>query len=403
MPSDKQGPGGLQAALAADLQEIAGRGLSRRLREVEDQQGPEVTLEGRRVLLLCSNNYLGLAGHPELLRAATEATQRYGTSSVSSRLISGHMSAHQGLEERIAEWKGCERALVFSTGYQANIGVICSLLGRGDVVISDELNHASIIDGCRLSRAEVAVYAHNDMDSLADRLAQARGARRVLVVTEALFSMDGDHAALAEISRLAKTEGAWLMVDEAHSAGVFGPRGAGLLAELGLEDEVEVHMGTLGKALGSFGAYVAGSAELIETLINKARPFIFTTGLPPAAAAAAATAIDLIESEPERARTLLARAHTLGLRLRAEGLGVANLDSQILPVMVGRPEDAVALAEELLERGLYVAAIRPPTVPEGTSRLRLSLMATHSDEQMERATREIARAARKLGITRAAA
>ncbi len=400
---DKRERTGLGRALAAELETVSESGLTRRLRRVEGRQGPEVTLEGRPVMLLCSNNYLGLADHPELVRAAAAATERYGTSAVSSRLVSGHMSAHQSLEERLAGWKRQEAALVFSTGYQANIGVISSLAGPGDVVVSDELNHASIIDGCRLSRAGVSVYAHNDMDSLAHRLEEARGARRVLVVTEAVFSMDGDRAPLADISRLAKAGGAWLMVDEAHSAGVFGPRGAGLVAELGLEREVEVQMGTLGKALGSFGAYVAGSRELIDTLVNKARSFIFTTGLPPAAAAAAEAAIDLVEREPERATGLLRRARALGLRLKEAGLDLPQLDSQILPVIVGGADDAVRLAEELLERGLYVAAIRPPTVPAGSSRLRLSLMATHTDEQIERAAAEIIGAASKLGISERAA
>ncbi len=403
MPSQKPNKTPLGRELAAELARIAERGLSRRLRRIDGPQTAEVVLEGRTVLLLCSNNYLGLAGHPDLIAAAADATSRLGTSAVSSRLVSGHMSAHQELEDRLAGWKRQERALLFSTGYQANIGVVSTLAGPGDVVISDELNHASIIDGCRLSRAEVLVYRHNDMDELADRLTRARGARRVLVVTEAVFSMDGDRAPLAEITELAKTHRAWLMVDEAHSAGVFGPRGAGLAAALGLEREIDIHMGTLGKALGSFGAYVAGPAELVDTLINKARSFIFTTGLPPSAAAAAMAALDVIEREPERATGLLERAGRLGRSLRSEGLVVGHLNSQILPVMVGEPELAVALADELLERGLYVAAIRPPTVPEGSSRLRLSLMATHSDEQIELAGREIAAAAHRLGVAKKAA
>ena len=403
MPSQKPNRAPLDRELAAELARIAERGLSRRLRRIDGPQTAEVVLEGRTVLLLCSNNYLGLAGHPDLIAAAADATSRLGTSAVSSRLVSGHMSAHQELEDRLAGWKRQERALLFSTGYQANIGVVSTLAGLGDVVISDELNHASIIDGCRLSRAEVLVYRHNDMDELADRLTRARGARRVLVVTEAVFSMDGDRAPLAEITELAKTHRAWLMVAEAHSAGVFGPRGAGLAAALGREREIDIHMGTLGKALGSFGAYVAGPAELVDTLINKARSFIFTTGLPPSAAAAAMAALDVVEREPERATGLLERAGRLGRSLRSEGLVVGHLDSQILPVMVGEPELAVALADELLERGLYVAAIRPPTVPEGSSRLRLSLMATHSDEQIELAGHEIAAAARRLGVAKKAA
>jgi len=384
-PEPAPGGGGLEEAATAELAAIREAGLERGLREVESGQEPTVTIDGRELLLLCSNNYLGLASHPEVVTAARAALEEFGASSVSSRLISGHMSPHRQLEERIATWKETARALCFSTGYQANIGVITSLVGRGDVVVSDELNHASIIDGCRLSRAEVAVYRHNDVEHLRAVLAERRGASRKLVVTESVFSMDGDIAPLGDIHEAAAEHGAWLMVDEAHGAGVFGPRGAGVAAELGLTDAIDIHVGTLGKALGSFGAYVAGSDALIDLLINRARPFIFTTGLPPSAAAAAGAAIDIVEREPERARDLLARASTLAARLRAAGLTVPCADSQILPVHVGEADDAVAAMRRLLDAGLYVAAIRPPTVPSGTSRLRVSLMATHSDEQIGQA------------------
>ncbi len=374
---------GLDEALAHDLERIDDLGLRRVLRRIDSVQDSEVDIEGRRFLLFCSNNYLGLASHPEVIEAAVAATRDYGTSAVSSRLISGHMHPHQRLERTIAEWKGCENALVFSTGYQANIGTIGALTGAGDVVISDELNHASIIDGCRLSRAAVDIYRHNDTDHLAELLAKHAGAGRVLVVTESVFSMDGDKAPLQDIAGLTRNHGAWLMVDEAHAAGVFGPGGAGLVAELGIEDKVDVRIGTLGKALASFGAYAAGSRTLIDTLVNRARSFIFTTGLPPAAAAAAGASIGIIRREPERARSLLTRSRALGLRLRAAGLEVSHVDSQILPVVIGKADDAVAVARKLLDRGIYVAAIRPPTVPEGTSRLRVSLMATHTEEQID--------------------
>jgi 8-amino-7-oxononanoate synthase len=268
--------------------------------------------------------------------------------------------------------------------------VLSSLVGPGDVVVSDELNHASIIDGCRLSRARVAVYRHNDTNSLDEVLNGCTDARRILVVTESVFSMDGDTAPLAAIADIAAARGAWLMVDEAHAAGVFGPRGAGVVAALGLTSRVDVHMGTLGKALGSFGAYVAGSRSLIDHLVNRARSFIFTTGLPPAAAAAAQASLDVIAREPERAAKLLAKAKALGEKLREQGLDVPNVDSQILPVMVGDARRAVAAAEALLARGYYVAAIRPPTVPAGTSRLRLSLMATHREEHVDGVARELA-------------
>lgn len=379
----------LDAAIAVDLDRVRAAGLERRLRRIESEQGPAVTIDGKRYLLFCSNNYLGLATHPDVVAAAHAALARYGASAVSSRLISGHMAAHAELEETIARWKRVEAALVFSTGYQANVGVLTALLGPDDVVLSDELNHASIIDGCRLSRARIAVYRHNDLEHLSARLAETAGARRRLVVTESIFSMDGDRAPLGEIAGLCERFGAWLMVDEAHAAGVFGPRGAGLAAESGVSERVGVHVGTLGKALGSFGAYVAGSRRLIDLLVNRARPFIFTTGLPPASAAAARAAIEVVEREPERARGLLDRAARLGGELRAAGLTVPHVDSQILPVLIGEAERAVAVGARLLEEGVYVAAIRPPTVPPGTSRLRVSLMATHTDADIATARRAI--------------
>jgi len=374
-----------EAALAEDLGRIEEAGLWRELREIESAQDPSVVLRGREVLLFCSNNYLGLANHPEVVEASREAAARYGASAASSRLISGHMRAHREFEEQIANWKGCEASLSFSTGYQANIGAINSLVGPGDVVLSDELNHASIIDATRLSRAKVAVFAHNDMNQLEELLRENEGARRALVVTEAVFSMDGDLAPLGDVVALAKKFGAWTMVDEAHSAGVFGKHGAGLADELGLSDAIDIHVGTLGKALGSFGAYVAGSRALIDLLINRARPFIFTTGLPPSAVAAAGAAIRICERAPQRAAGLRRRVRKLSEKLRAAGLEVPEAQSQILPVQIGAADRTVAAMRELLERGIYVAAIRPPTVPEGTSRLRLSVMATHEESQLERA------------------
>lgn len=386
----------LDESLAAELREIDNNGLLRQLREISSAQSPSITLQGREILLFCSNNYLGLANDPRLVAASVKATQRHGASAVSSRLISGHMSSHAELEANLAAWKQREAALVFSTGFQANIGLITSLVGPGDVVVSDELNHASIIDGCRLSRAKILVYRHNDLDHLRETLITARSARRVLVVTESVFSMDGDRAPLVQIAEMTKAEGAWLAVDEAHAAGVLGPDGAGLVAELGLHEQVDAVVGTLGKALGSFGAYVAGSRQLVDLLVNRARSFIFTTALPPSAVAASNAAIEICRSEPERRARLLQKARALGESLRRGGLEVPNIDSQILPILIGGAEQTVALAQDLLDAGLYVAAIRPPTVAPGTSRLRLSLMATHSDEQIEQARTEIVAAARRL-------
>ena len=375
----------LERALADDLARVEAAGLWRELREIESAQEPRVVLLGRDVLLFCSNNYLGLANHPEVVEASREATARYGASAGSSRLISGHMRAHRELEERIAAWKQTEAALVFSTGYQANLGAITALVGSDDVVLSDELNHASIIDATRLSKARTRIFRHNDTGHVEQLLRESEGARRVLVVSESIFSMDGDAAPLAELARLSQRYGAWLMVDEAHSAGVFGKGGAGLVEELGLNDAVDVHMGTLGKALGSFGAYVAGSRRLVDLLINHARSFIFTTALPPSAVAAAEAAIAICQREPERAAGLRRGVRELADRLRAAGLDVPPAQSQILPVHIGDAKRTVAVMHRLLEGGIYVAAIRPPTVPPGTSRLRFSVMATHSSEQLEQA------------------
>ncbi len=375
--------------LGAELESIRAKGLHRRLRRIDGPEDPEVVVDGRRALLFCSNNYLGLANDPEVVAAAREAALRYGASSGSSRLISGTLALHTALEERIAAWKGTERALVFSSGYHANLGVIGALVGRGDLVLSDELNHASLIDGCRLSRAEVRVYPHRDLDALARELAAAR-ARRVLIVTDSVFSMDGDRAPLREICDLAERHGAAVMVDEAHGTGLLGPRGSGLVEEAGVRGRVLVQMGTLSKALGSFGAYVAGDAALIELLVNRARTFIFTTGLPPAAVGAAHAAIDIVEREPARRERLWRNARALREAIVSAGIEMPALDSPILPVLLGDANRTMTVCERLLERGVFAQGIRPPTVPTGTSRLRVTVMATHDDEQIARAGRAFA-------------
>ena len=366
------------------LEEIRSRNLYRQLKVVDGEQDATVRLNGREVLNLSSNNYLGLANHPALKEAAREALDRYGCGSGASRLISGNMTAHEELEQRIARFKGTEAALVFNSGYQANVGIIPTLVEKDDVVLSDQLNHASIIDGCRLSRAAVSVYRHCDMDHLASLLEEAPATVRKLIATESIFSMDGDIAPLGEIVALAERHGAMVMVDEAHATGVRGPDGAGVVAELGLGDRVLVQMGTLGKALGAFGAYVAGTAKLKDLLINRARSFIFTTSLPPVVLAMAAAAVELVEKEPERQCAL--QRNTRRLRNGLEQLGYAVAGStQIIPVMVGEEQPCMRLAAGLLEAGLYVQGIRPPTVPPGTSRLRVTTMATHTTEQMEQA------------------
>lgn len=373
------------------LEELKRRNLYRQLQEVDGEQGATVRLDGREVLNLSSNNYLGLANHPALKEAAREALDRYGCGSGASRLISGNMTAHEELEQRLARFKGTEAALVFNSGYQANVGIIAALVEKGDVVLSDELNHASIIDGCRLSRASVAVYRHGDAEHLEAVLKDAPAGARKLIVTESIFSMDGDIAPLREVVELAERYGAAVMVDEAHATGVRGPNGAGVVAELGLGDRVLVQMGTLGKALGAFGAYAAGSSALRELLINRARSFIFTTSLPPVVLAMAGAAVDVVEREPERRCALQRNTEQLRDGLRRLGYPAGG-STQIIPVLVGEEAPCMELAARLLASGLYVQGIRPPTVPPGTSRLRVTTMAAHTTEQMEQALGAFARA-----------
>jgi 8-amino-7-oxononanoate synthase len=379
------------------LNELQSSGLRRRLRVVEGPQGPRVLLDGRAVLLLCSNNYLGLADHPRIRRAAADAALALGTSSGASRLISGTSSGQIELEERLARFKGTEAALLFGSGYLANTGTIAALAGRDEVVFSDELNHASIIDGCRLSRAETFVYRHRDTEHLRWGLRRA-GERAALIVTDGVFSMDGDLAPLAELAELARRHRCRLMVDEAHATGCVGPGGRGSVAAAGLTAEVDVIVGTLGKALGGYGAYVCGSRQLTEYLLNSARPFIFSTALPPPVVAAASAALELLARRPRWVKRLRANAAALREGLRAEGLAVGGDETQIVPVIVGEAEAAMALCERLLERGFFAQAIRPPTVPAGTCRLRLTAMSTHRAGDLRKAAKLIGRTARELGL-----
>ncbi|HEY2479120.1 MAG TPA: 8-amino-7-oxononanoate synthase [Solirubrobacterales bacterium] len=386
--------------VAARLEELRERGLHRRLRLVEGPQGPRVLLSGREVLLLCSNDYLGLAGDPRVREAAAEAALRWGAGAGASRLISGNMEPHRELEVRLATFKGYERALLFGSGYLANTGTIAALAGPGEVVFSDQLNHASIIDGCRLARAETAIYRHRDVEHLESLLRGAAG-RPALIVTDGVFSMDGDVAPLAELLDLARRHGARLMVDEAHGTGVLGPGGRGTVAAAGLSGEVDVVMGTLGKALGSYGAYVCASAETVDYLVNRARSFVFSTAPPPPVVGAARAALDVLEAEPERVDRLMANARALREALAAEGLTAGASTTQIVPIRVGEAEPTMELCERALERGIFAQGIRPPTVPEGSSRLRFTVMATHDPVDLRRAARQVAGAAREIGLLKA--
>ena len=390
------------AELEDRLAELERAGLSRRLRLVSGPQGPTVLLDGQPVLLLCSNNYLGLADHPQVREAAAEAAMRWGVGAGASRLISGTMTVHRRLEERLADFTGRQACLLFGSGYLANLGVIGALAGRGDTVFSDELNHASIVDGCRLSRAEVVVYRHRDVEHLLWSMRHHGGRRdgdggRV-IVTDSIFSMDGDVAPLQEIVELAQASGARTVIDEAHAVGTYGPGGRGALAAAGLEGEVDAIVGTLGKSLGSYGAYVCGDREMCRYLLNTARSFIFSTAPSPPSMAGALAALELLQQRPHRVERLAANARALRRSLAKEGFGVPEGDMHIVPLIVGEERDTMRLCQAAIEQGVFAQAIRPPTVPAGTSRLRLAAMASHTASDMRLAAEVLARTARKLGL-----
>jgi glycine C-acetyltransferase/8-amino-7-oxononanoate synthase len=385
--------------LGLKLEELRESGLFRRLRTVESPQGPQVQLDGEPVLMLCSNDYLGFADHPRVRAASSDAAMKWGAGAGASRLVSGNMALHTELESRLAEFKEKPSALLYGSGYLANTGVVSALAGEGEVVFSDELNHASIIDGCRLTKAETFVYRHSDTEHLAWGLRRA-GERAALIVTDGVFSMDGDIAPLAEIAELSQRHRCRLMVDEAHATGCVGPGGRGSVAAAGVADQVDVVMGTLGKALGNYGAYVCGSVQLTDYLVNVSRSFIFSTALPPSVAAGATAALELLVERPKRVERLAANADALRDALREEGLPAGPSETQIVPLVIGGADDAMSLCEAALARGVFAQAIRPPTVPHGTSRLRMTAMATHKVGDLRRAAHEIAVAAKETGLGR---
>jgi 8-amino-7-oxononanoate synthase len=382
--------------IADRLAELKELGLYRRMRMISGPQGPRVVLDGKPVLLLCSNNYLGLADHPRVREAAADAAMRWGVGSGASRLVSGTMTVHRRLEERLAEFKHTQAALLFGSGYLANIGVITALAGPDEVVFSDELNHASIIDGCRLARAETFVYRHADMEHLAWGMRQAEG-RGTLVVTDSVFSMDGDVAPLPEIVELARRHQVRVVVDEAHGTGCLGPDGRGAVAEAGLENEVDVVIGTLSKALGAYGAFAACDQDMAQLLVNSARPFIFSTAPPPPAVAGGLAALELLAEQPQRVEKLQANADVLRDELARERFEVSGSTTQIVPLVIGDAKQAMRICELAIERGVFAQAIRPPTVPEGTSRLRLAVMASHSRSELREAAQVLGRAALQAG------
>lgn len=371
------------AWLDDELAALEKRDLLRRLRTYDGPQSAVLAIDGRRIVNFGSNDYLGLAADRRLAAAAARAAEEQGFGGGASPLVVGHSRALERLERRLAEFEGVEAALVFASGFAANSGVIPALVADGDAIYSDSLNHASIVDGCRLSRAAVLVYPHADAAALEELLRAGGGFRRRLIVTDSLFSMDGDLAPLDDLAELAERYDCTLMIDEAHATGVFGREGRGVAEHLGAEAGVHVRVGTLSKALGGMGGFVAGRRSLVEWLANRARPYVFSTALAPPVAAAAVAALDIVRDEPERRRQLLERSAGLLARLHAQGWRIGPSASQIIPLIVGDSARAVELSAALAERSFWAPAIRPPSVPAGEARLRISLSWAHDAEMLE--------------------
>ena len=366
-----------------ELSSLKEHALMREYRTVESAQGPYIQIKGKSYLSFCSNNYLGLADHPKIKQAAIDAINQYGWGTGASRLVAGNMTLHEELEKKIAEFKGTEATLLFPTGYMANVGALCAIVGREDIVIGDKLNHASIIDGCRQSGATFRVYPHNNVSQLESLLQKSSTYRRRMVVTDSVFSMDGDTAPLPEIVEIAQKYDAILMIDDAHATGVFGQHGKGMIEHYGLEGKVDIIMGSLSKAIGSIGGFIAGNKCLIDFLKNKARSFVYTTALPPAACAASLAGLILIQEDTTPIDKLWDNIRYLRSQL-SKFISNISGESPIVPIIIGSAEDALRISKRLYEKGILIPAIRPPTVPLGTSRLRISLMATHSKEDINR-------------------
>ncbi len=380
-----------------ELNEMERRHLLRHA-PVYPSAGGRLDINGIAVLNFASNDYLNLASHPDVIASAVEALETYGAGATSSRLVAGTLPLHEELEYEIARHKGYPSALVFGSGYMTNAGVIPALVGRSDQIFADRLAHASLLDAALLSRAKLERFHHNDAGHLEELLTQASPSGRKLVVTESIFSMDGDRAPLGEIADSAERHGALLMVDEAHATGIFGPAGAGLIQEKELTSRVNVCMGTLSKALGGYGGFVACSGNLRRWLINRARAFIYTTAPPPSAVGAALAALKILEREPHLGRELLSRADRFRTQLKEAGFNTLNSSSQIIPVLVGENAAALRLAARLREQGILAAAIRPPTVPPGTARLRLSVTLAHTEEDLAHTAAALKATALQEGI-----
>ena len=380
------------------LRQLERHHLLRTLRAIESASDAEVTIGGRPVILMASNNYLGLATHPALKRAAIDATERFGVGAGAARLVSGTLPPHEELETALAKFKGTEAALVFGSGYLANLGLIPALIDADGLILADRLCHASLIDGCRLSGAGFRVYRHNDTTHLKALLAKRPARRETLIVTDGVFSMDGDLAPLPELIELADRYGAQLLVDDAHGTGVMGTQGRGTLEHYGVESHLPFHMGTLGKALGTSGAYVVGPAGVIRYLINTARTFLFATAPPPATAAATVAALHVVQAEPDRRTRLWDNRNYVHAGLTDAGFRLTASASPILPILIGDAQKAVAMAGRLLELGVYAPAIRPPTVPKDTSRIRVTVTSEHSRAQLDRALAAFRQAGREVKV-----
>jgi glycine C-acetyltransferase len=374
------------------------RGLFRWPRELQGEQAPVCVYDGRRVINLCSNNYLGLAAHPRLKEAARQAIDAYGVGSGAVRTIAGNMTIHQVLERRLAEFKRTEATLLFQSGFTANAGTVAALLGKEDVVVSDELNHASIIDGCRLSGAERKIYPHKDVAAARRCLKEASGARRVLLITDGVFSMDGDLAPLPDLTALAREAGAIMMVDDAHASGVMGAGGRGTVEHFGVHGMVDIQVGTLSKAWACLGGYVAGSQRLIEFLMQRARPLLFSTSHPPSVAATARAALDLIEEQPELIERLWENTRFFKSGLRRLGFDTGMSETPITPVLIGDEGQTMRFSDRLFDAGVFALGIAYPTVPRGKARVRTIVTAGHTREDLSRALDAFARVGREMGV-----
>jgi len=367
-----------------ELIKIKESGLYRNLTAVENAQDTHIVIEGKTYLSFCSNNYLGLANHPSVVAAVKDAVELYGWGAGASRLVSGNMTLHKTLENEISKFKKKDAAIVFPTGYMANLGVITSLVSNGDLVICDKLNHASIIDGCRLSGADFRIYAHCNMEKLENILRKSTKYKCKLIITDSVFSMDGDLAPLPDLVKIAAKYNAMLMVDEAHGTGVFGGNGRGVVEHYNLSNEVYVVMGTLSKAIGSLGGYVSGDSDLISYLRNKARTFMYTTALPPAVCAASIAGIKLIQEDPSMRVSLWNNVRFIKDKLNSLNINTISSESQIIPILIGDAKKAVKVSKLLYENGILIPAIRPPTVPANSSRLRMTVMSSHTKQDLER-------------------